>query len=112
MKKKYNNDLAAVGIIGLVVIFLVVLVVPLIIVGIISLVIGFLGFIGLCFLCAAAYLLYKNKGNVTISKTSPFLFCVILGISLIILSSVGLEIAQLDFSNVPGLSELHMMINP
>ena len=97
-----------IGIFGIIIIAIV----GLIIAAMISIVIGFLGFIGLCFLVAAAYLLLTKKGNVSITKSSPFIFCIILGLILIVLSSVGLDIMQIDLSVIPGLKELHMMVNP
>lgn len=115
MKQKNNNNInddavvnINIGIFGII----IIIVAALIIAGIISLVIGFLGFVGLCFLIAGAYLFLIKKGDVTITKSSPFIFCILLGLVLIVLSSVGLEIMQLDLSGIPGLQQLHMMINP
>jgi len=109
--KKMDENGAVVIQIGILAIVILVIV-ALIIAAAISLVIGFFGFIGICFLVAAAYILWKKKGNVAIKLTSPFAICVIAGLILIGVSSLGLEVLQLDLSVIPGLKELHMMVNP
>jgi len=109
--KNLKNDreavVLAIGLLGII----VIVIVALIIAAIISLMIGFLGFVGLMFLVASAYLLWRHKGQVTIAKNSPFFICIVLGLILISLSSVGLEIGYADLSTIPGLKELHMFFN-
>ena len=108
MRKIMGNDE---GFIGMLILGVVVLVFMVLFVGaIIQLIIGFLMLVGIGLLLIGLYLWYKNKFQISL-KNPAALIVVVIGLMLIIMSYMGLDLAVVDLSMVPGLRELHMAFN-
>jgi len=119
MKNIKENNIGAAGLMSccalspciiLPIIGIIFLIIVMIIAGIISLVWGIFGLVGFSFLCAAAFILLMNKGKVTMTLASPFVWCVIIGIIMMILSALQMEAYYVDLSFIPGLSSYSMNI--
>ena len=99
------------GFIGMLILGVVVLVFMVLFVGaIIQLIIGFLMLVGIGLLLIGLYLWYKGNFKISLNAPAPLVVLVI-GLLLIGLSYAGMDLAVVDLSMIPGLQQLHMMVN-
>ena len=111
MRNIKNNNIGAGGLLACLalnpcvvmsIIFIIFLVVVLIVAAVISLTWGMFGLIGFAFLCAAAFIMLMNKGKISMNLASPFVWCAIIGVIMMLISAAGFEIITLNLSGVPG----------
>ena len=102
MKNLKNNNEAAINLnIGILAI-IILAILGLVVASLITLFWGLFGLIGLGLIICCAYILFKKKGNVKIAANSPFTWCLVLGIMLIIFSAAGLDV-------MPHAVDLHFL---
>lgn len=108
--KKINKDDN--GLIGIILAILLFVFIVLFIGAVIQLLIGLLMLVGIGLILLSIYVLYKNKFKATLKGNPLFFMFFLVGVLLILVSYMGLELAFVDLSVIPGFKELHMMFNP
>ncbi len=110
-RKFFENEAAISGPILKILIIIVFLLVVVGIASFISLVWGLFAFIGICLLVGAAFVLFMKKGKVTFKPNSAFMWLLILGIVLVVISPVVGQLfgnPTIDFSVIPGTRLISM----
>lgn len=109
MKKIIKDDNGLIGIILAILLFVFIV---LFIGAVIQLLIGLLMLFGIGLILLSVYILYKKNWNTSLKGNPVFFMFFLCGILLILVSYMGLELAFVDLSVIPGFKELHMFINP
>ena len=109
MRKIKNDENALIGLILAILVFVFIV---LFIGAVIQLLIGLLMLFGIGLILLSIYVLYKNKWNVTLKGNPLFFMFFLVGVLLILVSYMGLDLAFVDLSGIPGFTEIHMMFNP
>lgn len=106
IKKLNQNDEAVIPIILIFVLFVItIILIPIII----SLTYGLLTFVGLCLLVASAFVLFKEKGKVTFTRNSVFMWLVIFGVLLVAIGPFTSQmLPTIDFSVIPGAEKISL----